>query len=347
MDERVSVLALEGETVREDPNGMVWTEVEYGKEGWKQGSQCKLAYDEATARAELGVSVRQKAAMSGAEGRASDDKMTRRELAGWHIIRNATGATPRAAELRKALAAVAQGATDSNALNVAWRDEFDAKASVRASAHAQLSRIGRLVEMLMPPKSPDPREPTNFDPDQQRFRHMQEKTIEGFIVNTRDLQLCDRKAFALALYEPKGVGAKGDKFSGLQPHHFLDCTPNHNPDGTSNILPAEDAHAFITRYREAKKGRYVLFGLQHLAGDVQGVVRTVAEEGATDGKELIVVISGGDIGDEKIESVNQTACDVRWRKWAHSRVKDLRKFREITYYDQAWSREDLRDQQGH
>eukprot|EP00662_Eupelagonemidae_sp_cell21_P056030 gene56030-67023_t len=221
VDERVCVLSMEGETVREDANGMVWTEVEYGKEGWRTGQKVELKYDEPTARAELGVSVRQKAAVSSGEAQAAEDKMTRRELAGWHIIRNATGATPRAAELRKALAAVAQGATDSNELNVGWKDEFDAKAS--------LSRIGRLIDMLKPPTAADPREPKNFDIDAPRFGHMQEKTIEGRIVNTRELQLADRKAFALALFEPAG-----GKYSGLQPHHFLDCTPNHNPDGTSN-----------------------------------------------------------------------------------------------------------------
>eukprot|EP00755_Sulcionema_specki_P004509 Sspe_Gene.4523::Locus_1489_Transcript_1_1_Confidence_1.000_Length_17782::g.4523::m.4523 len=347
-DERIAVMEVDESEVRLDADGNPWTHDEYGR-GWEQGKQVKTVQKEAKPELSLAVQVhklkevkeqtRKKKPMEGpwscprctfenksgtkcemCEGERPEefemegtlDSMTELELAGWHIIHCATGSTVRAPELRKALLSYSSGAEVSTELSLDWASVDEARKSVRVAAADQLDRIGQLLHSFKK-DSHDPRVSKNFDPEAARFGQMQERTIEGRIVDTSKLpSTADRRAFGLSLFDE------------LRAYHILDCSP---------WTPPEDVKAFIVRFKLMKQGRLVVNNLQLLGPDIQNEVRKATEIIDPD-KEILAVITDGEGLDETVEKVDQAACDVRWRQWAHSRVHRLKKFETITYFDQ-------------
>eukprot|EP01062_Namystynia_karyoxenos_P066539 TRINITY_DN6045_c0_g2_i5.p1 TRINITY_DN6045_c0_g2~~TRINITY_DN6045_c0_g2_i5.p1 ORF type:complete len:2914 (+),score=606.94 TRINITY_DN6045_c0_g2_i5:72-8744(+) len=351
VDDRVAVLPLDGEEVRMDGDGMVWTEAEWRPASWAQGPEPDLQYPQDTVRAEQGVSV------TLATRYAAYGQMRPLELACWHIIHGATGARPSTAELRRALAHVAQGAPDRPVLALDWRDGRDARAAVHASARALLERIGALLRLLNPAVCSGPG--SNFDPRAPRFGPLQGKVVTACLLDASRLPPPDRKVLALALFEPPG-----ERFAGMRGHHLLDCTATRNHDGSLSRMPAADVAAFVLGYRAADSGRFVLFAFQDLAGDVQAMVRKEVDDapllrGHKGQKEFIVIISGrgyatggnpavsaggrvesiqsagGVRALERAESVDRRACDAGWRRWAHGRVRALQMFRKVVFFDQG------------
>ena len=246
---------------------------------------------------------------------AALDSMTPDELAGWHIIHNATGTRCSAPQLRVLLQQAARGSASGVELLLNYQGPAEALEATRAAAAAQLTRIGQLLKQLRRGggDGSDVLAASNYDPAEPKWGLLQSKTITGNVVDVSRLSPSDRRVFGLSLFKGR-----------LLPYHVLDCDAN---------TPPEDVRAFIVLYRLLPRGRLVLFNLQELGPDLQNeVTRTAAEPHAD--KQLIAIVTEGGRAAEPADPVDNAACDVRWRRWAHARVALLRRLDSITYFDQ-------------
>eukprot|EP01064_Diplonema_japonicum_P018019 TRINITY_DN2660_c2_g1_i5.p1 TRINITY_DN2660_c2_g1~~TRINITY_DN2660_c2_g1_i5.p1 ORF type:complete len:6207 (+),score=1618.57 TRINITY_DN2660_c2_g1_i5:144-18764(+) len=311
-DDRIRVAAVDQTPLREDSKHLVWTQKEYGT-GWEDAAEVKLNLTPSAPNVDIGISIR----LSTAEqGTVIMDTMTADELAGWHVVRKASGASVRAPDLRKALLEVSRNATSGLCMDTDWKTTEEATKIVRANAVSQLRRIGDLLRSFKGAEGhADPWVAKNFTKGIPRYGQLQARVIEGAIVDVSRLPISDRRLFGLSLFE-------GD----TRPYHVLDCYSD---------TPPEDVTSFIMLYKMVQKGRFVVFNLQELGPDTQNEIRLAidAAKKSTD-KELLALVTDGDGTDETIEFVDAQACDVRWKKWAMARAAKLKKFKTITYYAQ-------------
>ena len=242
------------------------------------------------------------------------DSMTQQELAGWHIVKNAAGAASRAPQMRVALEESAEGSTSGVELVMSWDNAENAIIATREAAKAQLTCIGKLLRKLKTQfgRPDEVLEADNYDPTEPKYGLIQVKSIDANVVDTSRLTPSDRRVFALSLFKGNAL-----------PYHILDCDEH---------TPPEDVRAFIVMYKLMRKGRLVVFNVQVLGPDLQNEVRRAAEE-VVQGKQLIALITEASTASESVDFVDNNACDVRWRRWAHDRVIALRKFDSVTYFD--------------
>ena len=316
-DNRIRIQAYDGAVqLRHDSRGLAWSKQEWG--GAAQGWDAAPVLTTTSALAVPQPAIDIETNIREADKKALDAyMMTADELAGWHIIRKACVTSVSATDLRKALLTAAKGSNSGIELIIDWASTAEAQQSVRKSALAQLHRIGNLLKAMSSSTNTSPLVASALQP-QNRYGQVVGRPIEGAIVDTSRIAVADRKLFGLSLFN-----------KGLKSYHVLDCS-EHTLD--------EDVTAFIFMFQQLQQGRMVALHLQELGSEARNMVRVAIEENEANSsskKELLAVVTGGDGTDETIESVDSSACDQRWRRWALGEAETLRHFKTITHYAQG------------
>eukprot|EP00659_Diplonema_papillatum_P003452 gene3452-5407_t len=169
------------------------------------------------------------------------------------------------------------------------------------------------------PQVVDPRKAANFD-SMPATHFIDERVVEGRIIDVSSLAPADRKIFLFSLFEKD-----------FRSYHVLDCTATTPP-------PPEDVKAFLSLYEQTTTGRLVVFGLQALQSDSQNDVRYAIEQDeladCAAGKELVAIITEGSASDETIAVLNRRNCGVKWKKRATEACVKLSRFESIEQYTQ-------------
>eukprot|EP01063_Lacrimia_lanifica_P033484 TRINITY_DN5961_c1_g1_i1.p1 TRINITY_DN5961_c1_g1~~TRINITY_DN5961_c1_g1_i1.p1 ORF type:complete len:5354 (+),score=1646.49 TRINITY_DN5961_c1_g1_i1:1689-16064(+) len=248
-----------------------------------------------------------------AEQAAVAGRLPEDELAGLHLVKSAVVSKCTGVQFRAALRDAALQFSGVPELLVTSAPPAETIAEICGGAERHLACARKLFDALRDPDAPDPMVTNNWYPDAM-YGAVQSKSLASNIIDVSRLPLLARKAFLFSLFKRH-----------VSRQQVLHCFPPP---------PPEEVRRFLMMYGLLRAGLVVVYGLQELSPDLQEDVRKAAEDGAGEGKRLVGLVTASlGTASAKVDAVDLTTCDVRWRRTAHSRIAALRRVASVTYYD--------------
>ena len=239
--------------------------------------------------------------------------MTDEELAGWHIVKLATGVACTPQRLRSAISEISMQTHIGYQLPwETWSTPEIAVSQVSASACHLLQCVGGVFKKIG--GGNDTPQPTPSMPD--GFRKLKGKSVDSTIADISRLSQIDQTLAILSLFD-----AGQDRSRSI-----LYCSEN---------TPQEDVSSFLLLHKMSETGLMVIVNSQHLTPLLQNTIRIAAEESKRNShKQLYAIITNGDGTDETIDHLDYQCCNVEWRKWAMNHASAMSSFASITHFSQ-------------